>query len=61
MATTNLLADIDKENGFPGRLTVTTDHSASGVAGWMCRVESQDAEMTSECSLLKTTLLTPAS
>lgn len=52
MATTNLLADTDKEKGLPGRLMVTADHSASGEAGWICKVESHDAEMTRECSLL---------
>jgi hypothetical protein len=60
IATTSFVGEREIEKGFEG------SGMAAGVMGeeegclWMWRVESQEAEMTRQCSLLYTTDLTPA-
>lgn len=63
IATTSLEGDSASENGFDGRLMVADVHSGLGDSdpGWMCTVESQAADMTSEWAWLYTTERTPLS
>lgn len=57
IATTNLEAVAERENGLLGSLMTVT---APFFREWMCRVESQEAEMRILWSSEKTTDLTPA-
>jgi len=56
MATTSLEGERARENGLEGRWIVAVGHSeveaGASEPGWMCIVESHEAEMTRECSLL---------
>lgn len=58
IATTSFVGERDSEKGFDGNEIVIGFHVAS-LAGCMCSVESQEADITSPCSLLKTTDFTP--
>lgn len=59
IATTSFVGEIERENGFEGRGMTAGVESAFNR--WTWSVESQEADMTIECSLLYTTDLTPAS
>ena len=51
MATTSLVGDSEIEKGLEGRGMMLGTRVESSV-WWMCRVESQDAEMRSLCGEL---------
>jgi len=60
MATTSLVGVSEREKGLLGRGMVAGKWA--GCEGWwMCKVESQEAEIKMEVSLLYTMDLTPAS
>ena len=52
MATTSLVAVRDIEKGLEGRGTMEGVMSADVPTRWTCNVESHEADITSECSLL---------
>lgn len=59
MATRSFVGLSERENGLEG--SGITAGVESELRRWTCRVESHDALITMECSLLYTTDLTPAS